>query len=157
MFQLINGATIGLMTGLPSTKSFCQFVEAADIDMVGVIPSLVKAWRAANATDGCDWKCVKRFSSTGEASDPTDYLWLASRVPGYAPIIEYCGGTEIGGSFLSSTVIQPNVPSMFSTPVLGAEFVILSSETESSFLSQDQSGSGELALVPPQSVGQQNS
>jgi acetyl-CoA synthetase len=52
-------------------------------------------------------------------------LWLMSRVPGYAPVIEYCGGTEIGGSYMSSTVVQPNVPSMFSSPVLGSQLVLL--------------------------------
>ncbi len=48
-------------------------------------------------------------------------LWLMSRVQGYCPVIEYCGGTEIGGSFLSSTLLQPNCPSMFSSPVLGSQ------------------------------------
>lgn len=37
-----------------------------------------------------------------------------SRVPGYAPIIEYCGGTEIAGSFLSSTMVQVMLASRLS-------------------------------------------
>ena len=125
VYQLINGATIGIFNGITSTDAFCQYVEEARMDMVGVIPSLVKAWQASDAVKNCDWSCVKRFSSTGEASDPVNMLWLVSRVPGFAPVIEYCGGTEIGGSFLSSTVVQPNVPSMFSTPVLGSQVMIL--------------------------------
>jgi acetyl-CoA synthetase len=125
--------------------------------MVGVIPSLVKAWQARNATEKCDWSRVKKFSSTGEASDPDNYLWLASRVPGYAPVIEYCGGTEIGGSFLSSTMVQPNVPSMFSSPVLGSQIMLLDSEATPIEESRYCEGanctlSGEIALVPP-SIG----
>ena len=50
-------------------------------------------------------------------------LWLMSRVPGYAPVVEYCGGTEIGGSYMSSVLVQPNVPSMFSSPVCGSQLV----------------------------------
>eukprot|EP00529_Nitzschia_sp_RCC80_P010397 CAMPEP_0113453738 /NCGR_PEP_ID=MMETSP0014_2-20120614/7507_1 /TAXON_ID=2857 /ORGANISM="Nitzschia sp." /LENGTH=788 /DNA_ID=CAMNT_0000345131 /DNA_START=34 /DNA_END=2400 /DNA_ORIENTATION=+ /assembly_acc=CAM_ASM_000159 len=157
LFQLINGATIALFNGITSTEGFCQFVDEANISMVGVVPSLVKAWRTKNATDGCDWSKVRRFSSTGEASDPETYLWLMSRVPGYAPVIEYCGGTEIGGSFLSSTLVQPNVPSMFSSPVLGSQIMLMDVDgkvlEESSFYpSSSKSFSGELAIVPP-SIG----
>ena len=48
-----------------------------------------------------------------------------SQLAGGKPVIEYCGGTELGGGYISSTVVQPNIPSTFSTPVLGSEFVIL--------------------------------
>lgn len=160
LFQMINGATIGIFNGVTSTDAFCQFVEESKMSMVGVIPSLVKAWQAKNATDQCDWSCVRRFSSTGEASDPENYLWLMSRVPGYAPVVEYCGGTEIGGSFLSSTLVQPNVPSMFSTPVLGSQILLLDAESSSppddrsAYTAKPTTGThdiitGEVALVPP--------
>ncbi|KAI2505510.1 hypothetical protein MHU86_8941 [Fragilaria crotonensis] len=160
LFQMINGATIGIFNGVTSTDAFCQFVEESKMSMVGVIPSLVKAWQAKNATDQCDWSCVRRFSSTGEASDPENYLWLVSRVPGYAPVVEYCGGTEIGGSFLSSTLVQPNVPSMFSTPVLGSQILLLDAESSSppddrsAYTAKPTTGThdfitGEVALVPP--------
>lgn len=82
LFQLVNGATIGLFNGIPSTKSFCEFVDEAEISMLGVVPSLVKSWQANNATADCDWSKIRRFSSTGEASDPATALWLMSRVPG---------------------------------------------------------------------------
>ena len=154
LFQLINGATIGLFNGITSTEGFCEFVEEAEISMVGVVPSLVKSWQMRNATQNCDWSKVRKFSSTGEASDPMTYHWLMSRVPGYAPVIEYCGGTEIGGSFLSSTLVQPNVPSMFSTPVLGSQIMALSHEgvvdDQSHFCGGvDGVKSGELVIIPP--------
>lgn len=157
LFQLINGATVGLFNGVTSTEGFCQFVEEAEISMLGVVPSLVKSWQARNATQNCDWSKVRKFSSTGEASDPLVYLWLMSRVPGYAPVMEYCGGTEIGGSFLSSTMVQPNVPSMFSSPVLGSQ--ILAIDTEGTVMEDsayrggaDGASSGELVILPP-SIG----
>mmetsp|Transcript_939 Transcript_939/g.1995 ORF Transcript_939/g.1995 Transcript_939/m.1995 type:complete len:761 (-) Transcript_939:1777-4059(-) len=154
LFQLINGATICLFNGIPSTKAFCEFVDESETSMLGVVPSLVKSWRARNATENCDWSNIKRFSSTGEASDPTDALWLISRVPGYAPVIEICGGTEIGGSFLSSTLIHKNVPAMFSTPVLGSKFFLQTEDGDFAARSsvaknRDGSESGELVLVPP--------
>jgi acetyl-CoA synthetase len=181
VYQLIHRVTLALYLGLPHTQEFCQFVERAQVTMLGVVPSLVQTWKTHHTTRNVDWSRIRRFSSTGEASDPSTYLWLSSRVPGYAPIIEYCGGTEIGGAFLTSTVLQPNVPSMFSTPALGSELRLLDPETqtilpESSFVSDGCSNNtpqsfnddpekdddfhhpntksvvGELVLIPP-SVG----
>ncbi len=42
-------------------------------------------------------------------------LYLMSRA-GYKPVIEYCGGTEIGGGYITGTVVQSAVPGTFSTP-----------------------------------------
>lgn len=145
MFQLMNGATIALFNGTTSTAGFCKFIELAEVSLLGVIPSLVKAWHANNTTKDCSWDKVRRYSSTGEASDARSMLWLMSRATGYSPVIEYCGGTEIGGSFLSSTVVQPNVPAMFATPVLGSALCLLN---DAGVLVQG-SGSGEIALMPP--------
>lgn len=127
LFQLINGCTLALFGGVTSTAAFCQFVEVAQVSMLGVVPSLVKAWQAGNCTQGSNWSCVRKFSSSGEASDPRAMLWLSSRAH-YKPIIEYCGGTEVAGSYLSSTMVQPNAPSLFSTPVLGSNFLIMNDE-----------------------------
>ena len=55
---------------------------------------------------GLEWGALRCFSSTGEASSPEDYHWLVAR-GGYKPVMEYCGGTEIGGGFLSGTLLQP--------------------------------------------------
>jgi acetyl-CoA synthetase len=145
LFQMINGATIALFNGVTSTSLFCQFVDQANVSMLGVVPSLVKAWEFSNATKGFDWTKIKKFSSSGEASDPIAMQWLMSRGgAGYKPIIEYCGGTEIAGSYMSSTMLQPNVPSMFSTPVLGSNFILLDHTGTGAETSQ-----GEIALVPP--------
>jgi acetyl-CoA synthetase len=68
-------------------------------------------------------------------------MWLA----GWRPIIEYCGGTEIGGGYITGTVVQPCVAGTFSTLALGLDAVIV-----------DESGApadlGELLLIPP-SIG----
>jgi acetyl-CoA synthetase len=65
-----------------------------------------------------------------------------SRLAGGKPIIEYCGGTEIGGGYITSTVVQPNVASAFSTPAIGNAFVILDEKGQ-------PSDAGELFLIPP--------
>jgi len=69
----------------------------------------------------CDDRC---FSSSGEASNVDDYLWLMSQAK-YKPIIEYCGGTEIGGGFVTGSMLQPQSLSLFSTPAMGCKIIIL--------------------------------
>lgn len=73
---------------------------------------------------GLKWDKLRCFSSTGEASSPEGYHWL-SAMAGYKPVIEYCGGTEIGGGFLSGTMVQPQAPSHFSTPSIGSRLALI--------------------------------
>ena len=139
---LLNDAAIALYEGPPQGAGFCRFVQDAGTTMLGLVPSLVRAWRGNGATDGVDWSAVRCFSSTGEASGHDDYLWLMSRVPGYRPVVEYCGGTEIGGGYICGSVAQPQAPATFSTPAFGCDFVILDDDGAETTL-------GELALIPP--------
>eukprot|EP00658_Telonema_sp_P-2_P005039 TRINITY_DN1188_c0_g2_i3.p1 TRINITY_DN1188_c0_g2~~TRINITY_DN1188_c0_g2_i3.p1 ORF type:complete len:1032 (+),score=217.90 TRINITY_DN1188_c0_g2_i3:212-3307(+) len=146
---LMNKASIALYYDAPQYKTFGYFVEKAKVTMLGLVPSMAKSWRAEYEKSGTvhDWSTVRCFASTGEASAPEDYLWLFSRVQGYRPVIEYCGGTEIGGGFITGTLIQPQAPAAFSTPALGIDLEIL--DLSSTPL---ESGEGELVLVPP-SIG----
>ena len=93
---LINRGCIALFEGLPSGPFFAEFVERAGVTMLGVVPSLVRAWRDSGACEKADWTGIRVFSSTGEPSNRADYMWLMSRAGYQAPVIEYCGGTEIG-------------------------------------------------------------
>ena len=142
---LINRACIALYEGLPSGRGFTDFVRRAGVSMLGVVPSLVRAWKDSGACDGIDWSMIRTFSSTGEPSNRRDYLWLMSRTGYRAPVIEYCGGTEIGGGHLTGTVVQPASPATFSTPALGLDVVVLDDEG----LQVADGEEGELFLVPP--------
>lgn len=138
---LINRGTIALYGDAPNTEGFCRFVQDAKVDVLGVVPSLVKAWRASAALDAVDWTDIKLFSSTGECSNLSDMLFLMSRA-GYKPVIEYCGGTEVGGGYLTGTVVHPGVPAAFSTPALGSGLVVLDEENNETDL-------GQVFLIPP--------
>jgi acetyl-CoA synthetase len=145
---LINRACIALYEGLPSGREFADFVRRAGVTVLGVVPSLVRAWRVSGACDGVDWSTIRTFSSTGEPSNRHDYLWLMSRTGYLAPVIEYCGGTEIGGGHLTGTVVQPASPATFSTAALGLDLVIL--DEDGGVVAN--TGEGEMFLVPP-SIG----
>ena len=139
--SLLNGATIALYEGIPSGSDFCRFVEKAEVTMLGVVPSLVRAWKNGNATQGVDWSSIRAFSSTGEASNPEEMHWLMAQA-GYKPVVEYCGGTEIGGGYICGSRVQPQVASAFSTPALGLDFLLIDEEGQ-------PVDNGEVALLPP--------
>ena len=145
---LLNQGCIALYEGLPSGPGFSRFIERAAVNMLGVVPSLVRAWRDSNACIDADWSSIETFSSTGEPSNRRDYLWLTSLTGHRAPVIEYCGGTEIGGGYVTGTVVQPASPSTFTTPALGLDLVILDDAGEPVADGEE----GEVFLVPP-SIG----
>jgi acetyl-CoA synthetase len=145
--SLVNRASMALYYGSPVMREFCEFVQDSGVTMLGLVPAVVRAWKATETAHGLDWSKVKVFSSTGEPSNPGDYLYLMS-LAGYRPVIEYCGGTEIGGGFVSGTVVQNASPSTFSTPTLGLSFYILDGDNNPTDI-------GELFLVPP-SIGLSN-
>ncbi|MSR59197.1 MAG: AMP-dependent synthetase [Planctomycetaceae bacterium] len=115
---LINGSRLALFDGHPATPAFVTFVERAGVTVLGVIPSLVAAWQKTKLWDDADWTRIRLYSSTGECSQPMPMLALSSRA-GYRPVIEYCGGTEIGGGYITSTLLRPWSPSCFNQPAFG--------------------------------------
>ena len=112
---LINDAGFALYDDLPTERGFVDFVAETGVTMLGVVPSIVAAWRSNGMLEHSPWSQVRVISSTGEASVAADYAWLMERAGG-VPVIEYCGGTEIGGGYITGTVIQNAVPATFTTP-----------------------------------------
>jgi len=123
--SLLNGASIALYYGAPTGRGFGEFIKDSKVTMLGVIPTMIKNWRSSKCMDNLTWPSVRAFSSTGECSYANDFLWLMSVANFQAPVIEYCGGTEIGGGYLTGTVIHDAALSTFTTPALGVDFVIL--------------------------------
>lgn len=142
--SLINRAAMALYTDAPTSGRFGRFVQDAGVTILGVVPSLVSAWRASACMEDLDWSKIRLFSSTGEASNYSDMAYLMG-LAGNKPVIEYCGGTEIGGAYISGTVLQPAIPGAFSTPTVGLDVRILDEDGE-------DAREGELFLVPP-SIG----
>jgi acetyl-CoA synthetase len=145
---LANNATMALYNGAPHRKEFIDFVQNSGITILGTIPSLVRAWRNTMESDTGFWPKVRLFSSTGEPSNVEDYLWLMATTNYRAPVIEYCGGTEIGGGYITGSVMRPASPATFTTPALGLDFQILDQSGKEVM----ESETGELFIVPP-SIG----
>ena len=140
--SLINKATIALYDGgSPTGRDFGIFVQNAKVSMLGVVPTLVRAWKNTRCMHGLDWRAIRAFSSTGECSNPEEMLFLMS-LADYKPVIEYCGGTEIGGGYITGTRVQPAAPSMFTTPALGVDFRFFDGNGE-------PTENGEAFIIPP--------
>lgn len=139
--SLINKGTIALNYEAPMGDDFGSFVAHAKVNMLGVVPSIVRHWKNTGLMEKYDWSSINCFSSTGEASNPEEMKYLMSLADN-KPVIEYCGGTEIGGGYVTSTLVQPNIASTFSTQALGGEFVLLDE-------SHKVSNQGEMYLIPP--------
>ena len=65
-----------------------------------------------------------------------------------SPIIEYCGGTEIGGGYITGSLMQPASPATFTTPAMGLNFYLLNKANNLA----DEGEDGTVYLVPP-SIG----
>jgi acetyl-CoA synthetase len=122
--SLLNGAAMALYNDAPTTEGFIRFVDEAGVTMLGVVPSIVSSWRASGVLNGGDWTSIRVLSSTGEVSNEEDYRWLME-IAGDVPVIEYCGGTELGGSYVTSTVLHRAIPGHFATPALGVDLVLV--------------------------------
>ena len=138
---LINKASVALYYGAPMGEEFGAFIQDTNVTMLGVVPSIVRNWKNSSCMEGFNWQSIKCFSSTGEASNAEEMEYLM-KLGDHKPIIEYCGGTEIGGGYVTSTMVQPNIASTFSTQALGGEFVLLNENHE-------MSNKGEMFLIPP--------
>lgn len=140
----INGATMVLYEGSPNNRGFGQCIQNQKVTHLGVVPSLVNHWRTTKCMEGLNWTNIKLFTSTGESSNCEDMLYLM-HLAEYRPIIEYCGGTEIGGAYITGTVIQPCAPAAFTTKAMGIDFIIMDEHGKPSQF-------GEIALIGP-SIG----
>ncbi|MDN5215353.1 AMP-binding protein [Fulvivirgaceae bacterium BMA12] len=138
---LITESSMALYGGSPLDKEFGAFVEQARVTMLGVVPSLVSHWKNSGCMESLNWSKIKTFSSTGEVSNPEDMQYLMN-LAGNKPVIEYCGGTEIGGGYISGAVMFPAAPGTFTMPTLGTAFVLLDENNE-------ETDNGEVFIIPP--------
>jgi acetyl-CoA synthetase len=139
--SLVNRATMALSEEIPTSGEFARFVEEAKVTVLGVVPSLVAAWRSSAAAESCDWSRIRLLSSTGEAANPHDMAYLMD-LAGNKPIIDYIGGTEISGGYMTCTVLHPCIPGTFTTPTLGGGIHILDEDGR-------PTSEGELFIEPP--------
>jgi acetyl-CoA synthetase len=120
-----NGATLLLYEGSPDrpdNNRLWRLAERHRVTMLGVSPTLVRALKSSdlNVIRAMDLSSVHVLGSTGEPWDPESYDWLARDVfGGRVPVINFSGGTEVGGSFLAPYPVEPIRSCSLGGPSLG--------------------------------------
>jgi acetyl-CoA synthetase len=124
-----NGATLMLYEGSPDRPDatrLWRLVERHRVTMLGVSPTLVRALRSADLAQMPDLSSVHVLGSTGEPWDPESYEWLARDVfGGRVPVINFSGGTEVGGSFLAPYPVESIRSCSLGGPSLGMDVDVL--------------------------------
>lgn len=122
---LMNGATILLFEGTPDYPGpdrLWKLVEDHGITVCGIAPTAIRALmgHGEEPVRAHDLSGLRVLGSTGETWNPIPWRWFFEVVGGgRCPIINYSGGTEIGGGIVGCTTIQPQKPCSFTGPVPG--------------------------------------
>ncbi|GAA4558746.1 AMP-binding protein [Pseudonocardia xishanensis] len=131
-----NGGGLVLFEGSPDVPDLTrlwQLVQRHRVTMLGVSPTLIRTIRGvdAEAVGRFDLSSVHTLGSTGEPWDPESYEWLAESVlGGRVPIINFSGGTEVGGSFLAPYPIEPIASCSLGGPSLGMDVDVVDAAGE---------------------------
>jgi len=121
-----NGGTLLLYEGSPDVPDLGRLwdiVQRHRVSMLGVSPTLIRALRAGGGIPReIDLSSVRVLGSTGEPWDPEAYEWLAGDVfASRVPIINFSGGTEVGGSFLCPYPVEEIASCSLGGPALGMD------------------------------------
>jgi acetyl-CoA synthetase len=122
-----NGASLVLYEGspdVPDAYRLWNLVARHRISMLGVSPTLIRTLKGTDLAriKSRDLSSVHVLGSTGEPWDPNSYDWLARDVfDGEVPVINFSGGTEVGGSFLAPYPVEPIHSCSLGGPSLGMD------------------------------------
>jgi acetyl-CoA synthetase len=130
------GGTLMLFEGspdMPDTNRLWDLVERHGISLLGVSPTLIRTLRASgHELPAADLSSVRTLGSTGEPWDPESYEWLARDVfGGRVPVINFSGGTEVGGSFLSPYPVEDIASCSLGGPALGMDVDVVDDDAQS--------------------------
>lgn len=125
------GATAVFTEGVPvhpTPTRMWEIIRRNGVTVQGVAPTAIRAVAAASAGepgDDIDLGPLRSFVSTGEAWDSPTWHWLFEQVGRRRrPIVNYSGGTEIGGGILIAYPFLPMHPASFTAPLPGADVAV---------------------------------
>ncbi|HMN80747.1 MAG TPA: AMP-binding protein [Burkholderiaceae bacterium] len=150
----LMGATLILAEGVPDYPEpgrLWQLVQTHRVSFLGVAPTMVRAFmqQPGDPMRSYDLSSLRITAATGEPWTPEAWTWFRERVGQAVPLLNYSGGTEIGGGILAGTVLHRDLePCAFGGPIPGMGAAVV-----------DEAGRplgagevGELALTVP-SIG----
>jgi len=127
------GATVVLAEGAPSYPEpdrLWRLIERHRVTYLGLAPTVARLSMSISEAVFAerDLTSLRVIVSTGEPWTPEAWQWTFARVGrGKVPLLNYSGGTEIGG-ILTGTVIHPLKPCAFAGPVPGTGADVVDAE-----------------------------
>lgn len=124
---LMLNATLLLYEGTPDYPNpdrLWDLVENHKVSVLGVAPTAIRSLKSHGDAwvRKHDLSSLRILGSTGETWNPTAWRWYFEEVGGGKhPVINYSGGTEIGGGILSCFTIEPIKSCSFGGPVPGMD------------------------------------
>jgi acetyl-CoA synthetase len=122
---LLLGARLVIYEGAPDWPDpgrLWSLVARHRITHMGVSPTLIRALRVHGdePVRTHDRSSLRVLGSTGEPWNPDPWQWLFSVVgEGRLPIVNYSGGTEVGGGIVGCTLLRPIRSTSFNGPCVG--------------------------------------
>ena len=148
--SLLLGSRLVMYEGAPDWPDagrLWSLVARHRITHFGVSPTLIRALRVhgeAPVRDH-DLGSLRVIGSTGEPWNPDPWRWCFDVVGGgRLPIVNYSGGTEIGGGIVGCSLLRPIRPTSFNGPCIGMAADIVDPAGQSI-----RGAVGELALRAP--------
>ncbi|MEV6218048.1 AMP-binding protein [Nocardia sp. NPDC051833] len=121
------GATIVMIEGLPThptANRMWEIVERNGVTVAGIAPTAARALKAAG-TVAPEMPSLRTFVSTGEAWDEPTWWWLFEEIGGKRrPIVNYSGGTEVGGGILIGYPFLPAEAAAFTGALPGVDAAV---------------------------------
>jgi len=150
----LHGATMLIAEGgpdYPDPGRMWRLIDEHSISFLGLAPSMSRGFirSGGGGVETYDLGSLRVCASTGEPWTTDAWWWTFERVcRKRVPILNYSGGTEVGGGILSGNVLTPMKPGAFSGPIpgMGADIV----DTEGNPVPMGETG--ELVLRKP-SIG----
>lgn len=153
-WAILGGLTVGAAVVLyegapdyPGPDRLWALCERHGVTHLGLSPTLVRALLpyGEEPINQHDLSGLRALGSTGEPWNLEPYLWFFHTVgQGKLPIINYSGGTEIGGGILGCTPWRPIKPMGFNTAVPGMHAEVLNAQGK-----PVRGEVGELAVLAP--------
>lgn len=147
---LTLGAATVLFSGVPDYPDpgrLWDLVDVHQITHLGVSPTAIRLLAGAGTrwVEGHSLTSLRMLGSTGEPWTSAAWRWLHREVGrGFAPIINWSGGTEIGGGILVGSPVVPIPEGRFSGPAPGMSVDVVDDDGEPATATV-----GELVITKP--------
>ncbi|WP_041709977.1 AMP-binding protein [Advenella kashmirensis] len=121
----LHGASVVLAEGgpdYPDEDRMWRLIDDHTVTFLGLAPTLARSFirNDGSQIEKYSLTSLRVCVSTGEVWTPEAWLWTFENVcKKKIPLLNYSGGTEIGGGILCGTVIHPIKPCAFTRPIPG--------------------------------------